>query len=490
MILRPYQLRAVENLREKIRAGKRRLVLVAPTGAGKTVVASHMVTCAIDKGNDVLFLAHRKELIDQASNKLRAFGIPHGIIMAGYPKRSELPVQVASVQTLVRRDPPPAALVIVDECHHATATSYRKILEAYPHSCVIGLTATPFRSDGAGLGDSFEDFCRVSTIGELTDIGFLVPARYWSHPSAADMRGVKITRGDFDPEESAARMDRSKILGDLVENYRAVGNGARAIAFAVNVAHSEHIRDAFNAAGIPAAHLDGETPKDERERILDDLAAGTVRVVSNCGILSEGFDCPAVEVAILARPTASLGLHLQQIGRVLRTNPGKAEARILDHAGNVLRHGFASDVCHVDLSSGITDRKKSEGPSLKTCPRCYAILPAGTMDCPSCWESLRAVMPKVHEPSGKLQEIKESCRWCGSENIEKRPHELHGTGVWCLACGRHIRWMGKNTTPQEYYRKQLELCREKGWKTGRAAILFKNRYGRWPGRQDMEQTAA
>jgi DNA repair protein RadD len=496
MQLRPYQLAAVESLRGQIREGKRRPVLVAPTGSGKTVIGSHMITLAADKGRRALFIAHRKELIDQTSRKLRAFGVEHGIIMAGYKPRPEMSVQIASIQTLVRRELPPADLLLIDESHHATSATYRKVIDAYPDAITIGLTATAFRADGSGLGDVFDSHVQVATVQELTDSGFLVPARYWSHPSRPDMAGVATKRGEFDAAETEARCDKAKLIGDLVEHYRQIAQGRRAIVFAVSVKHSEHIRDAFLQVGIPAAHIDGETPRDEREQVLAGLASGDIWVVTNCGILSEGFDCPAAEVLISARPTASLGLWLQMVGRVLRPMPGKTTAMVIDHAGNVVRHGFATDDHPVDLGSGLKARKKSDATPVKTCPKCYAVLPATTVECPSCAASLVKVRPEIRQQSGDLREMRaEVCPACGGET-QKRPDPTHGTGIWCVACGKLVRWMAGHVTPGDYYRKQLDVCRANGWKTGRAAVLFKNRYGRWPkkeeqqGGEDEQQRAA
>ena len=487
MKLREYQLDAVEKLREKIRSGARSLVLVSPTGSGKTVIASHIIDNASTRGVPVLFLAHRKELIDQASGKLTAFEVPHGVIMAGYPSDTTAPVQVASVQTAIRRKMPAHfRLIIVDEAHHAAAESYRKIIDLYPDAIVIGLTATPFRADGRGLGNTFTDWVRVASVSELIDWGFLVPAKYWA-PSSVDLQGVKRSKGDFDEAELADRVNKPRLIGNIVEHYAKITPWQRAICFAVNCDHSRAIVDAFKASGIPAAHLDAETPRGERENILADLALGNIHVVSNCGILSEGYDNPAVSVCIQARPTMSLSLHLQQIGRVLRPHPDKQFAVVIDHAGNTLRHGMATEDHAVDLGKGVGQKKDPQEkiPTLRTCSRCFAILPSSATECPACGAQLGQAPKPVKVAAGSLRELPmPSCKYCGSEKTEKRPHPLHGTGIWCSSCGRHLRWIGKQVSPQEFLKKQLELCRMKGWKEGRAAMVFKARYGRWPSQED------
>lgn len=480
MILRPYQLQAINNLRTKLIEGKKRLLLVSPTGSGKTCIAAEIVRLSLARGKRVLFLAHRRELIDQASRKLSALDIKHGIIMAG-TKPTDAPVQVASVQTLIRRDLPPADITICDEAHHSVSESYQKLMPGV----VIGLTATPFRVDGRGLGQVFDDLVRVATVDELVAGGFLVPAKVWA-PTAVNMAGAARRAGDFAEEDAAAAVDRREVTGDVVRHYLKLAAPRKAVCFAVNVKHSQNLCAAFLAAGINAVHLDAETPLLDRERILRDPA---VRVICNCGILSEGWDSPEFSVCIQARPTASLSLHLQQIGRVLRPHPDKRHAIVLDHAGNTLRLGLANENHEVSLEKGLIHRRKEEAtPTVYQCVKCYACFLRGAGSCPCCGEPVPVKERKIRTSGGILEEIG-TCKYCGSAELEKRPHEIHGTGVWCSSCGRHLLWLGKNVTPEEYYRKQVALCREKGWKTGRAGIMFQNRYGRWPTRAEQDAAA-
>ncbi len=487
--LRLYQESAIQRVKALIREGVQSICLVSPTGSGKTVIAAHMLLGVIRKSNRALFLAHRKELIDQCSGKLTDLEIPHGIIMAGYREDPTAPVQVASVQTLVRRKfPKQPDFIITDEAHHASASSYQKIYDAYPEAIHIGLTATPFRSDGRGLGDVFKAAVPVITVPQLIDQGFLARPKYWA-PSQFDLSGIGLSKGDWDQEAVAEKARQTSLIGDMIRHYRELSAGQRAILFAPTVKFSCEIADRFIAAGIPAAHLDDATPGKQRTQILADLMRGKILVVSNVGILTEGFDSPAVVSAIFARPTMSRGLFLQMGGRVLRPFPGKDCAKIIDHVGNVRRHGFLTDPIEADLSSGLRKKSDNVAPALRTCERCYAIFSANVSACPLCgYVATAKNVRTIVESDGTLKELTTpECKACGSFEVERRPHEIHGTGVWCAQCGRHLRWLGKQITPEEFYQKQFRLCVEKGWKPGRAGIIFKKRYGYWPGTDITEK---
>ncbi len=295
-------------IREGYARGLRRQILLAPTGGGKTVIASWIIEAALRKQGECLFLAHRRELIFQAFNKLRSFGVQPGIVMAGEPELRWKGCQVASVQTLVRRAwRPRARFVIVDECHRSSAASYEKILSWYPESWVLGLTATPCRTDGRGLGDIFQGMVEAAKVSELIRDGYLVEPRTFA-PSVPDTSKLSLRGGEFDLQEAAALMNREGLVGDLVESWKKRADGLRTVAFAVNVEHSRAIAEAFCRRGIAFRHLDGETEEGERAEILKDLETGKLMGVSNCEVLTEGWDCPPVAAAIIARPTFSLGL--------------------------------------------------------------------------------------------------------------------------------------------------------------------------------------
>src|SRR6516165_8877242 len=326
-VLRPYQAEVITKFWRAVAAGQRRIIIVAPTASGKTVIAREIIKQARSKASGSLFLAHRREILTQTSNKLRE--IPHGVIRPGDQPRPFEQVQVASVQTLHRRaikadamKLPEAGLVIVDECHHVVAKSYRSIIERYPKSILLGLTATPCRGDGRGLGSVFQSMIQCPQVGKLVEQGFLVPTRVYA-PVDPDLHGVRVRHGDYVESELAERMDLPKLVGDIVTNWLKYGERRKTVCFATDVRHSIHIRDEFTAARVRAEHIDGSTPMDERDATLARLASGAIEVVTNCMVLTEGWDMPALGCLILGRPTKQMGLYRQMIGRGLRPAPDK-----------------------------------------------------------------------------------------------------------------------------------------------------------------------
>lgn len=349
MELRQYQIDVVEACRIAIRSGAKRLLLEAPTGSGKTVIASHIIENAADKGKRILFLAHRRELVHQCADKLRAFGVDHGIIMAGEFLQYEFEVQVASIDTLRVRalnagaiPLPKADVIFVDEAHRSLAPTYIKLMDEYPDAVVIGMSATPCRTDGKGLGDIYQTMVHCPGVRELTEAGYLVPITYYA-PTVPDLTGVKINRGDYDPRQLEKAMDKRQLVGDVVSHWFRLGRDRPTIVFASGVQHSIHLRDEFCKAGVSACHVDGEMSRAAREDAINGLRDGTYQVVTNCMVLTEGFDMPELSCNILARPTKSLGLYLQMAGRTLRPADGKDDCLLIDHSGNVYQHGFVDD---------------------------------------------------------------------------------------------------------------------------------------------------
>jgi len=329
----------------------------------------------------------------------------------------------------------------------STAKTYRDIAGYYPDAIHLGLTATPFRANGEGLDDAYDDLLLVASPRRLIDEGHLVEPRVFTVPteSLPDLSSVRMKRGDYDQRALAEAVDSKMLVGNLVEHWMRHTEGVRTVAFAVSVAHSQHIAEQFRNAGVAAEHIDGGTPTEERDAILGRLNSGETTVVSNCSILGEGWDQPAVKCAILARPTRSTGLYLQQAGRILRPWNGQG-AIILDHGGCVLEHGLPQDDRNFTLEGTKKKRNGKSAAPVRTCPSCFAVLPLNTRVCPECSTVLidQAGVPKERE--GTL--------------VEVRPDDL----------------------------KRIELERlrsiadERGYKPGWVYYRFKERFGEAPPR--------
>jgi DNA repair protein RadD len=386
-VLRPYQSALIERIDAAYSAGARRVLAVLPTGAGKTVCFSSMIASAAERRERVLILAHRQEIIDQISASLFRHGVAHGAIVAG-ARESLQPVQVASVATLARRVGrwrDAFGLIVVDEAHHAVAGSWRTILGAFERSRVLGVTATPERLDGRGLGDMFETMIVGPGVAELIAGGFLSRFRIFAPAGAPSLARVKTKMGDYALDGLRAAMGGAVITAAVTE-YQRLAAGVPAVAFCVDRGHSEDVAEAFRAAGIRAAHVDGETPAGERRDMMAALGSGGLDVLCNCGLISEGVDVPAIGAAILLRPTQSLALNLQQIGRALRMAPGKESALILDFAGNTERHGRPDDPRDWSLNSTKRDGKRRA--AVRRCRACGAINGLSATMCEECGATL------------------------------------------------------------------------------------------------------
>jgi DNA or RNA helicases of superfamily II len=411
--LRPYQNDLLDGARQAFRDKVRAVLLQLATGGGKTVSGSYMIHGAAQKGLVCWWLTHRRELIGQTSRTFASMGIVHGIIQGGHSTDPHKLVQIGSIQTVARRlDKLPAPdLIIFDECHHLGAGQWQAIFDAFPDAKIIGLTATPWRLDGVGLGRWFGRMVNGPTVKQLIEAGALSKYRLFA-PHVPDLSGVGTQAGDLKKDQLAEVMDKPSVVGDAVEHYKRLCPGKRAVAFAVNIEHSRHIVQQFQLAGIPAEHVDGTMDTTSRDAAIQRFVAGETLVLSNCELFGEGFDVPAIEAVILLRPTKSLSLYLQQVGRALRPAPGKDYAIILDHAGNSLPrelngqgHGFPDD----DREWKLADREKRKAGeksevAIRTCPNCFAVYrPVPT--CPHCGHVYVAPVREIEQVEGDLKEI-------------------------------------------------------------------------------------
>lgn len=376
---RPYQ----EQLKQDMRAAARRtnaFITWLATGGGKTKIAGDVTADALAKNPDtrVLFVGDSTEIIDQTSETMTACDIAHGIIQGSRKGRNPWErVHIATVQTLRNRDLPLAHLVWADECHLSRGATWHRILTHYKNAGakVIGLSATPRRLDGKGLGAIFDEIVYGPPISELTEMGYLVPTRIFCPPGPS-AAGMKKVAGDFTKDEATRRMDKPALIGDAVEQYAKHALGRKGIVAASGIEHSKHLMAAFNAAGIPAAHCDGTTPRDERKKLLGEgglLATGKVMILCQVDICGKGWDRPEVSYLGDCRMTLSLARWLQIVGRILRPFEGKTDAVILDHAGNMKdRFGFPDEarVWTLDDAVVMAGMQKRLRPQV-TCPQCY-----------------------------------------------------------------------------------------------------------------------
>jgi DNA repair protein RadD len=403
-ILRDYQQHSIDEIRGAFQA-HRRVLLVSPTGSGKTVMFAYIAAGIYQKGKRALILAHRRELLTQISGALKQFKIPHGILSADSRGIPRMPVTVASVFTLVRRlhHFPPPDLIVGDEAHHFTVkSSWGKCVQAFPRARVLGVTATPCRLDGQGLSDCFEYMVMGPSVAELTLQGWLSPAEVYAPARLPDLKGIRKRAGDYALNELEAAIDKPVITGSAVAHYAKIAPGKRAVAFCCSVKHSQHVAEEFRTVGYRAASVDGSMEDRERDRIIRAFGRGDIDVLTSCDLISEGFDLPAIEVAILLRPTQSLALYMQQVGRAIRPSPGKERTIVLDHAGNTMRHGFIDEPRDWTLEGRAPEKQERESVArVATCPKCFAMhRPAPC--CPKCGHAYEVKGRVVEQVDGEL----------------------------------------------------------------------------------------
>lgn len=382
--LRPYQADLVcEAERILFDEDRDSVVIVLSTGAGKTVIFSQLTKNADARGQSVWIIAHRQELIRQASKTLHRFTITHGIVRAGFPLEMKQ-IQVASVQTLIRRLAKLNApdIIVIDECHHAVAPTYRKIRAAYPQAKVAGVTATPCLINGGGLGSDFDHMIQGPSNAFLVENRYLPPVRYFAPPKKADTSRLPIRAGDYGTHESEEAMNQHVVTGDAIEHYKRICDGVPILVFCVSVKHAQDVAQEYCDAGYLATSVDGKLDEDERDDRINGLTTGKYVIITSCDLIGEGLDVPAVAAVQLLRPTQSLRLHLQQIGRP-RYAPGRT-AIVLDHVGNTEKHGFASTDFKWSLE-GIKKRRKSDDKitPTRTCEQCYSVHVTRAV-CPYC----------------------------------------------------------------------------------------------------------
>lgn len=349
-----------------------------PTGAGKTVVAHAIVEGAVAKGNRVLVVAHTRQIIEQTARRFEC-----GMYMAKHNDNTN-PL-VGSIQTIARRGAPPFDVLIVDEAHHATSASYAGLVRSAP--VVIGLTATPQRLDGRGLGEvGFGCIIEPATVDELIHLGYLVEPIIYAKPFAGS--GLKVERGEFTAESAEEAM--KDLHGQIGEHWAEHGVGRCGVAFTCSIEHGHAVAASLRAHGARAEMVSGEDSKDRRDAVLAWLEQRAIDIVVNCQLYGEGWDLPALDLCIMARPTKSLTVYRQQLGRIMR--PKGHRPILLDHAGNTARHGFVTEILEWKLEGRV--KRESLGAPGKQCPECFAYIPLACETCPECGAEFKKVRSK------------------------------------------------------------------------------------------------
>jgi superfamily II DNA or RNA helicase len=452
--LRPHQTRALELLRGALAGGKRRPLLQAPTGFGKTLLAPEIAEGAIRCKRRAIFTVPALSLIDQTVERFWAQGIRDiGVIQAGHGMtNSSRSIQVASVQTLMRRQIPSADIVIVDEAHRWFDFYGRWMADpAWRSIPFVGLSATPWTK---GLGKHFDALIIASTTRELIDSGFLSAFRVFA-PSHPDLAGVRTVAGDYHEGDLGEAMNKAPLVADIASTWIERGEGRPTLCYCVDRAHARTVRDRFEASGIACGYMDAYTEPDARREIRRQFHSGEIKIVCNVGVLTTGVDWD-VRCIILARPTKSEMLFVQIIGRGLRTADGKNDCLILDHSDTHGRLGFVTDIHHEHLDDGKrgtrANSRKSGEALPKECPSCSFLRPPKVHICPNCGFAPQQ-QSTVHVVAGELVEL-----------TGRPASKLADIGNAAL------------------YGQLLRFAREQGYRPGWASYKFRELRGYWPDR--------
>lgn len=460
-MLREYQEQGIEKLREALRGGSKRPLMVMPTGAGKSIVFGQIISSVVEKGKRVLWIVHRRNLVKQMQDVLKThFDVDAGIIMSGIESDLEKPVQLCTIQTLARRreleretwNPfcVDADVVLIDEAHRAVAKQYSDVIEAYGDKIIMGCTATPARADGRGLGEVFDHLVDIAGVVELTEQGYLAPARYFA-PVEVDLSGVRTAMGDYMIKDLEGKMIHTKLIGDVVENWLRLAEGRKTIVYGVNVKHSKALCQEFNRHGIAAEHLDARSSDDERDRVFKRMENGDITVICNVALYQEGLDVPDVSAIVMARPTKSLGLYRQCCGRGLRPSPGKRDTLILDHGNVIETHGLLDWPIEWTLDGKERAWKKPSRrvtEKLMTCRVCHEVF-MGAAVCPVCGTPVKSFGKKIETVEADLEEIGKK---------EK------------FSMGDKRQWYGMF----------LSHARRKGYSEGWASHKYREKFDVWP----------
>jgi len=446
--LRQHQIEAVEQIRQAMREGHKRIMLGANVSFGKTIVAAHMMMEAHAKGKRGVFICDRIQLVEQTIDKFEQVGLNCGVIQGIHEKTNPSePIQIASIQTLARRKMMlDFDFAIVDEAH-THYESLTKMMEAFNNVPFIGLSATPYSK---GLGKHYSKLIVPITTRELLEKGYLCPVKYYAGEQP-DLETIKIKRdsqgiADYDPDQLSLAMQKPKLIGDAVETWKKLGEDSQTIAFCPSIAHSRGLAQAFCDAGVKAMHVDAYTDSEIRKDLYRRHNEGEFKILSCSSLLNTGYDSPSTRCIIDCYPTKSIIRYVQRVGRIMRIFEGKTHAIYLDHSSNVCRHGFAEDIVPESLHDGIKEyseqslTKENKAKEPIVCECCQSIMIAGK--CGTCGHEIKRKKSNLEQVNGELKEVV--------------------------------------TVNQDFYSGLLFHAKEKGFSSGWAKHKYKEKFGSWP----------
>ncbi|WP_413481214.1 DEAD/DEAH box helicase [Latilactobacillus sakei] len=415
--LHPYQIKLVEQARQELRKGNKSCLLVSPAGSGKSVVIAEIARLTTLKGGRVMFMVHRQELINQIMESFKANSVDLNLCTV---------MTVGKIRNRLDSLPVPN-LIITDETHHSLAKTYRDIYEHYANVPRLGFSATPWRLNGKGLGDVYDAMIEGPDVQWLIDNHYLAPFDYYSVNLIDESKLSKSSTGDYSNKSIDEAVGHT-IYGDVVKTYRDKVDGQQAIVYAHSIAFSKQIAKQFRDAGINAAHCDSKTPQRERDKIMTDFKKGTLKVLSNCDLISEGYNVPDCSCVIMLRPTESLVLFIQQSMRCMRFKPGK-QATIIDHVANYTRFGLPNTP-HKWTLKDREKKKKSTNTAVETpikqCAFCFAVIPAQSKNCPLCGHEVEVVQTEIKvDETAHIEKIESNFRLQTDYIVTKKPQELN-----------------------------------------------------------------
>lgn len=474
---RDYQSRTFDLIRQSVMRGHRRILVVLPTGGGKGYMAARVQQQCAEKGNPNIFFADQRELVLQLGRQLDRMDVAHTKLMAGVKNEygSFEDVQAGMLSVVAAKDtlwarafktdkikPPPAKVIQIDEAHKSLAHTWQSVAKHYEDSIVIGWTATPCRSDGRGLGDFYQTMIQAATYKELQEAGYLVPVRVFA-PDHPDLKGLKVSRGDYSKRSLEQRMNRDQMVGNIVDEWKRNSDGRSTVCFASGVQHSIHIRNQFRLHGVTCEHIDGKMEQDERDDIIGRANDGLIDVVTNYGVLHTGVDVPRWKYLICARPTKSFSLWRQMGGRAQRPFQDYKDCVIQDHSDNALHFGFPDE----DVDWSLDTKRKAQEYHKKqkqeqkkkdpyACEKCQTVYRGP--HCPSCGYVPDRKGKEVKMTQGELAELQRKKRNRSATKTEK----------------------------QKEWDNALGIAMRRGAKVGMAAGIYKSKFGVLPrGLQNM-----